>query len=285
MFRILFLYVSIMIVFGTTAWGSEDRKRVAVWEIIGIGMDQSLLRATSEQIRQGAVDVLPSAQYEVITRDNVILYLKENGGSCDELSGECKITIGQKIDAQYMVFGELLKLEQKYILTIKLHDSATGQMISMSTVYGNSASDLTNNTRSEASNLFRFGLNLSFDETTGEQKKETSPLSIPVGDSSSMIVLSSSTDKAPTSEIERLIWFEDRKKELYQQIKKARTEAEQLRQYQANEMWKKIEPYANTGSYRKMLSSFIEEYEGSTVTVRYIDPSRGETHWFRNQEI
>ena len=91
------------------------------------------------------------------------------------------------------------------------------------------------------------------------------------------MVLRSSSDFAPSDELERMIWEEQRRQELEQQFAQIRREATKQRQQEAAVMWQRIQPLLSSPSRQKLLNKFIEQYEQSKVVVEYISPDTGET--------
>ena len=75
---------------GSTAQADELRT-VYVAEPSGNGLEQGTLQAVSDQIRQGANDVLDSDEYDVMTREDLFMYLRESNKSCSDLDTDCHI--------------------------------------------------------------------------------------------------------------------------------------------------------------------------------------------------
>ena len=250
----------------TTAWAEELRK-IYVAEPRGLGLDQGTLQAVSDQIRQGANDILGSDEYDVMTRENMIMYLRENNKDCSDLDTECHIKLGGAVDAQYIVHGNVTKTgDGVFIATIKLYAVSNGRMLAMPTVRSDKESELLTLMRTHSQTLFKTGLNLS-----GTTQQATST------PSEQILVLRSSSDFAPSDELERMIWEEERRQELEQQFAQIRREATEQRQQEATKMWGKIQPLLSSPSRQKLLHKFIEQYEQSKVVVEYISPDTGET--------
>ena len=250
----------------TMAWAEELRK-IYVAEPRGVGLSQGTLMAVSDQIRQGANDILASDEYDVMTRENMIMYLRENNKDCSDLDTDCHIQLGGAVDAQYIVHGNVTKTgDGVFIATIKLYTVSNGRMLSMTTVRSPKESELLTLMRKQSQTLFQTGLKVS---STNPQATEPA--------SEQVLVLRSSSDFAPSDELERMIWEEQRRQELEQQFAQIRREATEQRQKEATVMWKRIQPLLSSPSRQKLLNKFIEQYEQSKVVVEYISPDTGET--------
>lgn len=104
-------------------------KRLAVLEFRGVGVEQTVLLKLSDQSRIGATEVLPSANYHVMTRESMMGILNDMGKDASCLEGECEVEIARNIGADYLITGDVLLVEGTYLLTLKLHDSVSGNML------------------------------------------------------------------------------------------------------------------------------------------------------------
>jgi hypothetical protein len=136
-------------------------KRIAVLEFRGSNVDQGLLLKLSDQSRIAASNLLPNDSYQVITRESMLQLLKDNGKDVSCMSGECEIEIGRNIGADYIITGDVLKVEEGYFITLKLHASDSGAMLRGEEVQAQSIGEAIENTKTGSVKLLVVGLNLS----------------------------------------------------------------------------------------------------------------------------
>ena len=138
---------------------AEELKRVVVLEFRGVGTDQEILLKFSDQVRSAAVSQLNPEEFVLMTRENTRELLSDMGKDITCMDGECEIEIGRNLQADYIITGHLLKIEEMYVLTLKLYDTHKGTLIATSDVNDASLFRLKNKTLPASKELIREGLN------------------------------------------------------------------------------------------------------------------------------
>ena len=111
------------------AQAAAEVKWFAVLEFSGVDIEPDILHKLSDQSRIASSNTLPTDQYYVITREGMLEILKDMGKDSSCLSGECEVELARNIGADYVITGDLLKIDDTYLLTLKLHNSYTGQLL------------------------------------------------------------------------------------------------------------------------------------------------------------
>ena len=246
----------------STAWAEEPRK-IYVAELDGRSLDQETLQAISDQIRQGARDILEVDEYDVMTRENMLTYVQENNQYCSDTDTDCHIKLGGTVDAQYIVHGDVIKVEGVLSSTIKLYAASNGRMLSMTTVRADVEGELITLMRTHSQILFKTGLAATIQQATGTPPEQ-------------LLFLRSSSDFAPSDQLEAGVWEEERRQELAQQFIQIRQEVIQQRQEEATRIWEALQPLLSSSNRQKHLKKFIDNHESAKVVVDYISPETGE---------
>jgi len=103
-------------------------KRLAVLEFKGAKLDADVLDAFSDAVRGGAVEALADRGVIVMTRENMMVLLKAMGKQeCSE--GECEVETARNIGADYVVSGSVTRIDQMFVVTLKLHETQNGSLL------------------------------------------------------------------------------------------------------------------------------------------------------------
>ena len=188
----LFLIFTLRCIYSSEAFA--EVKRVAVLEFRGVGVEQVVLLKLSDQTRVAAVDVLPQDQYLIMTRENMMQILMDMGKDTSCMEGQCEVETGRNIGADIIISGDVMIMEGTYYVTLKLHETVQGGLLSAKNVEAKGFSQLLSHTVIESSNLMIQGLKLPL--ALRELPKAVVPVSS-VQASSHAVSLPS--DVAPTS--------------------------------------------------------------------------------------
>ena len=60
----------------------------------------------------------------------MLCVLKDMGKDLDCLDGSCEVELGRNIGADVVVSGPLSQVDSLYLLSLKLHDSSSGKLLS-----------------------------------------------------------------------------------------------------------------------------------------------------------
>ena len=86
-------------------------KRLAVLEFRGKNLEQDILMTFSDTVRGGALQGLSGRGVVVMTRENMLVLLKDMGKKdCQE--GECEVETARNIGADYVVSGKVVRMEK-----------------------------------------------------------------------------------------------------------------------------------------------------------------------------
>ena len=121
-------------------------KRMAVLEFAGKNMDEDILMTFSDTVRGGALQGLEPHGVVVMTRENMMVLLRDMGKKeCGE--GDCEVETARNIGADYVISGKVVRIEQIYAVTLKLHETQGGSLLGTDTVEGSSQIDLLRSLR------------------------------------------------------------------------------------------------------------------------------------------
>ena len=135
-----------------SAAAQTGNKRLAVLEFQGKNLDQDILMTFSDTIRGGALQGIQGHGVVVMTRENMLVLLKDMGKQdCGE--GDCEVETARNIGADYVISGKVVRMEQAYIVTLKLHETKGGSLLGADTVEGSSQVELLGLLREHALQL------------------------------------------------------------------------------------------------------------------------------------
>jgi hypothetical protein len=126
--------------------------------------DRQLL---ADAARAGAVEVLPKDSFSVTTRENMLTVMRQMGRPCDE-EGECEVDTLRTIGADYGVTGRAALLDGLYVVTLKLFDVRTGQLLATAKARATKRSLLLDQVEQATSRMVSQGLKQLSDDDDGE---------------------------------------------------------------------------------------------------------------------
>ena len=126
--RHLLLVVLYLVLFSQLAEASS-RSRLAVLDFTcRTNLQQQEVDYITDIVRGRAREALPTNQYILMTRDNILELLPKDQSLANCL-GECAIETGRNIGADYVVTGEVLRFGSELRVTLTLHETATGNLL------------------------------------------------------------------------------------------------------------------------------------------------------------
>lgn len=156
-FQKILLLISTILVLIHPSISSAEVKQIAVLDFRGINLEKALLEDLVEQSRQ-AVSTFQKEEYQVITREDLIQNLDNKGRDSICIDERCALEIGQEIGADFMITGNLLKIEGQYLLILKLFDVQNGTLLKMLSVEAKNISALNGRTYRKSVALLKEGL-------------------------------------------------------------------------------------------------------------------------------
>ena len=146
--------------------------RIAVLDIEG-ELEPQVRQQLSDEVRSGILEVVNADTFTILTRENMLSVLNDMGKKLSCIEGECEIEIARNLGVDYVVSGNVIKVEGMYLLSLKLHDANTGALTGATRVEGKQSLDLIRNTNAKAKELTEQGLGFS------PQKPPVNPTTTP----------------------------------------------------------------------------------------------------------
>ena len=79
---------------------------------------------------------------EVMTRENLLVLLQATGKTLDQCEGECEVDTGRRIGADAVISGDVLKVGSRYKMSLRLHDTHAGRLLSTAIASGKTVDEL-----------------------------------------------------------------------------------------------------------------------------------------------
>ena len=111
---------------------ADESLRLAVLEFESVGkMDPNFMMQLSDETRGGALDVFPPATSKVmvLTRENLLDVLAQDGKDASCIAGECAVGIARSIGARFVIVGSVAKIEGQYSTTIGVYDAESNDLL------------------------------------------------------------------------------------------------------------------------------------------------------------
>ena len=133
------IIIPLLLCAGVAVPSAAQTQRIAVLEFEGDGsIETSGLRFLADVVREAALQNLDE-DWEVVTRDNMLVLLEANAEDLDQCEGECEVETGRLLGAHRVVAGSQVKFGSAYELVLRSYDTESGRLIGSETV---SAGDL-----------------------------------------------------------------------------------------------------------------------------------------------
>ena len=115
--------------------------RIAVLDIDG-ELATKVRQQLSDEVRVGILETLGSEEYTILTRENMLSVLKDMGKDLSCVDGECEIDIARNLGVDYVISGQVIKVEDTYLLSLKLHEVKTGALTGAIRIEGKKSLEL-----------------------------------------------------------------------------------------------------------------------------------------------
>jgi hypothetical protein len=109
------------------------------------------VRYFTDLVRGTMLKASPTLQ--VMTRENLLVLLQATGRDAATCEGECEVDTGRRIGADSVVSGEILKVGSHFKLSLKLHETHDGRLLSTAVASGKSIDELDESAQSAAAEL------------------------------------------------------------------------------------------------------------------------------------
>jgi len=109
------------------------------------------VRYFTDVVRGQVLKAAPALQ--VMTRENLLVLLQATGKDATACEGECEVDTGRRIGADAVISGEILKVGSHFKLSLKLHETREGRLLSTSVASGKSIDELDEGAQKAALDL------------------------------------------------------------------------------------------------------------------------------------
>jgi TolB-like protein len=136
---------------GQPAIAQTIGKRLAVLEFKG-KIEGDVLDAFTDAVRGGAVEGLAGREVDVLTRENIMVLLREMGKQ-DCTEGDCDVETARNIGADFVVSGTVARIEDALVVTLKLHETKRGSLLATNQIDAKTQLDVLRQLRESGRNL------------------------------------------------------------------------------------------------------------------------------------
>jgi hypothetical protein len=109
-------------------------RRLAVLDIRPRGTTPTDAMFLSDQLRALAFRALPDVQ--VITRENILVLLAASGIKIEDCEAACEVETGRRLGADTIISGDLLTIDGRLRLSLRMHDTKTASLTGVATAQG-----------------------------------------------------------------------------------------------------------------------------------------------------
>ncbi len=166
-----FFMIVLMLVWSTVAYA--ETKLVAVLEFRGESIDPQIMMQLSEASRGGARSALPNSEYNITSRESMKSMLEDMGKDLSACNVECEVELGRVLQSDYVISGTVGKIDNMYILTLKLHDTLSGSLMGQKTIRNTDKFVLLDSTGPETKALVVKNISLASNQLTGKKVNVT----------------------------------------------------------------------------------------------------------------
>ncbi|MEC7987396.1 MAG: hypothetical protein VX278_19665 [Myxococcota bacterium] len=152
-----------VLAFLSSAWA--DAKRVAVLEFRGAGVEEALLEKLSEFCRRGIREGLTTDQFIMLDKANTQVVLEANGISMEQCVSECEVKLGREMGVDFIVTGNVSKIENSYVLSVKLHETQEGSLLDTDELIEKSSLKILEKTKESAQSMAEENIAMTVDES------------------------------------------------------------------------------------------------------------------------
>ncbi|MEC7986233.1 MAG: PEGA domain-containing protein [Myxococcota bacterium] len=139
--------------------------RLAVLEFRGMGVSDGLLQVLTDKVRSGVLHVSKGQKIKgekliIMTRENMMQVLKDQGKTAADCQGECEVELARNIGADYVISGNVSKIDELYVLVIKMHETAKSNLLGSETIKTEVKTELMSEAERVGALIFQEGLGL-----------------------------------------------------------------------------------------------------------------------------
>ena len=144
--------LALAVLVGQPAISQTTVKRLSVLEFKGESIKGEVLDTFADAVRGGAVEALAGRRVQVMTRENMMVLLKDMGKKdCSE--GDCEVETARNIGADFVVSGSVVRIDAAFVVTLKLHETKGGSLLATDQIEAKSQIELLRQLREKGRNL------------------------------------------------------------------------------------------------------------------------------------
>jgi hypothetical protein len=130
-----------------------DKGKLAVLDFQNFAKDLSKedIHYFADVVRGATLRAAP--QMDVMTRENLLVLLAASGKDASQCEGECEVDTGRRIGADSVISGEVLKVGSRYKISLKLHETHDGRLLSTGVASGKTIDELDEKLQAAAAEL------------------------------------------------------------------------------------------------------------------------------------
>lgn len=118
------------------AGAATVKKKVAVLELVNpAGLPEQEAAYLTNAVRAEAVITLPAAEFQVMTRENILDYLPP-GTDLSKCEGACEVETGRKVGADYVITGDIIRFGSKLKVALRMHNTETSESMAAAEASG-----------------------------------------------------------------------------------------------------------------------------------------------------
>ena len=153
---------------------AQTKPPLAVLEFRGTKIDIEVLATMSDSVREGSLAV-KGRNYDVMTRENMMVLMKNMGGTgkCEE--GECEVETARSISAKLFISGQVVRIEGTYVVTLKLYETDRGTLLASKQIEAKDQLEANRALSAAAEALVRKGLGLESGPAASSSQSVVSP--------------------------------------------------------------------------------------------------------------
>ena len=133
-----------LLALSSAARAADSARSLAVLEFQSkLPRDEADVGYLSDVVRTAAKDA--SGRLKVMTRENMLVLLQASGKKVEECEGECEVETGRRIGADLVISGQVLKFGTQFKVTMKLHETRSGELLQGAQASGGNLDELDKN--------------------------------------------------------------------------------------------------------------------------------------------
>lgn len=231
---------------------------VAILEFTSDDVPTSYLHDLSDQVRSSAVQTL-TEEYVIYTRENIEQILLDQGKTLMSSLGANDIDTGRNLNASIVITGQVSRINQTFVLNIKMYQTSDGKLLSTCNVQANETLELYNRSFEDVKIMLASTLLETSDGGMISETEQMIKIDAPIVDPN-------------LSGLAKLMWEEEQEKALEVRFAEIEKEHTVLWSEKSAKAWKSIQPYLKTNRSTAFVNEFLSEFGNIEVQVRYVNP-------------